>query len=472
MKTLIRSLSLAVLLIPALAAERPNILLILADDCTFSDLPLYGGRNAKTPNIDRLAGEGLTFNHAYVSAAMCQPCRSELYSGQFPLRNGAAWNHSASRPETTSLPHHLRPLGYRVGITGKTHVTPRKAFPFDDVPGFDDNCVRNPTRPHDLTGIRDYMSAEKHKEPFCLVVALVEPHVPWVMGDASAYPPEKIQLPPFLADTPETRGNFSRYLAEITYMDGQVGEILGVLEKSGQADNTVVLFSSEQGAQFPGCKWTNWETGVHTAMVARWPGRIAAGKRSDALVQYADVAPTLIELAGGTVEKAHFDGASFASVLAGKSEKHREFAYSLHNNLPEGPAYPIRSVTDGRHRYIRNLTPGSPHVIKWVMGSQKEHNDYWASWMGANPLTQPKVCKLAARALSGPAELLYRLDDDRFNLHDIATEASASAEKKRLTAALDAWLARQHDPGIPVDTPAALKAARQGAHLHGIAPQQ
>jgi uncharacterized sulfatase len=92
-------------------AGRPNFLLILADDCTFNDLPLYGGENARTPHIDRLAAEGLTFDRAYLCSAMCQPCRAELFTGQFPMRNGCAWNHSASRPATESVPQHLGALG-------------------------------------------------------------------------------------------------------------------------------------------------------------------------------------------------------------------------------------------------------------------------------------------------------------------------------------------------------------------------
>ena len=93
----------------------------MADDCTYNDLALYGGQNAKTPTIDRLATQGLTFNLAYLSEAMCQPCRAELYSGQYPMRNGCAWNHSSSRPTVTSMPQHLKALGYRVGIAGKVH---------------------------------------------------------------------------------------------------------------------------------------------------------------------------------------------------------------------------------------------------------------------------------------------------------------------------------------------------------------
>ncbi len=222
----------------------------MADDCTHNDLPMYGGQNAKTPNLEQLASDGLLFNRAYLAEAMCQPCRAELYSGLFPMRNGCAWNHSASLPETLSLPHHLGKLGYRVGLAGKVHVAPQKAFPFENVGGFDKSCVRKPTQAHDLAATKEFISRDDG--PFCLVVALVEPHVPWVMGDASAYPPAELKLPPNIADTESTRDAFSRYLAEITYMDGQVGELLQTLEESGRAQDTLVLFTSEQGSQFPG----------------------------------------------------------------------------------------------------------------------------------------------------------------------------------------------------------------------------
>ena len=295
------------------AAKTPNVLIIMADDCTHNDLPLYGGQNAKTPNIDALAASGLTFNKAYLASAMCQPCRAELFTGQYPMTNGCAWNHPASRPDMASMPQHLQPLGYRVGIAGKIHVKPASVFPFEKVSGFDPSCVRDPTNAHNLQGVRQFMAEDL--SPFCLVVALVEPHVPWVMGDPSAYPPKKIKLPPNVADTPRTREDFGKYLAEITYMDSQVGELLQTLEDVGKADDTLVLFTSEQGSQFPGCKWTNWDTGLHTALVARWPGKITAGKRTDAIVQYCDVLPTLIELAGSSPDPGEFDGMSFRSVL-------------------------------------------------------------------------------------------------------------------------------------------------------------
>ncbi len=447
------------------ASESPNFLFILADDCTFNDLPLYGGENARTPNLDHLAAQGLTFDRAYLSMAICQPCRAELYSGQFPLRNGCAWNHSASHPHTKSLPHYLEPLGYRVGLAGKGHVKPAKVFPFEEVPGFDPSCVRQPTNPHDLAGIREFISRDS--DPFCLVVALVDPHIPWVMGDASKYPPEAIKLPPNLADTPTTREHFSNYLAEITYMDSQVGEILETLDRSGKREDTVVLFSSEQGSQFPGCKWTNWDTGLHTALIASWPGKIAAGERTDAIVMYADVVPTFLALAGGE-PAPNLDGTNFAPVLTGKTSAHREFAYGIHNNLPEGPRYPIRTVTNGQFRYIRNLLPDEIYIEKHLMGGGRLNNPYWATWVGANPLQEgTNAYAMVKRYMSRPAEQLYQTSEDPYELLNLAENPEFQAVKETLSAELDRWMEMQMDPGAAVDTVEALMAARKGTHLHG-----
>ncbi|TDU69364.1 putative sulfatase [Prosthecobacter fusiformis] len=473
MKTFLLFLAQMAILSGNLTAARPNILIILADDCTHNDLAVYGGKNAKTPNIDTLASQGLTFNRAYVSEAMCQPCRAELYTGQFPMRNGCAWNHSASRPGTRSLPQHLGALGYRVGLAGKSHVLPEEAYPFEKVPGFDPNCVRNPTQAHDLDGVHKFISRQKD-QAFCLVVALVEPHVPWVMGDASQYPPKKIQLPPNIADTPKTRDDFSHYLAEITYMDGQVGQVLNALKESGHEEDTLVIFTSEQGSQFPGNKWTNWDTGLHTALIARWPGHVAPGMRTDAIVQYADVVPTLIELGGG-LDKApgtRFDGTSFSEVLFGKKSSHREYAYGVHNNIPEGPAYPIRTVSNGEYRYIRNVTPGEIYIEKHVMGIQGGgalNNPYWPTWV-ANSWNTPETYHLVKRYLTRPGEELYHTALDPYEMTNLATDPKHAATRSHLAEELDRWLAEQGDPGAKQDTHEAHQAAKRGEHLYFAKP--
>ena len=436
----------------ALATESPNFLFILADDCTFNDLPIYGGENARTPHIDKLASEGLVFNRAYVSQAICQPCRSELYTGLYPWRNGSAYNHSASKKGLESLPQLLRSLGYRVGISGKVHVRPKSVFPFKVVPGFDTDCVRNPTEPHSVKGIRKFMARED--QPFCLFVCLTEPHVPWVMGDPAEYPIDKIRLPPNIADTELTRRNFAAYLAEITYMDSQVGDILQALKASGQEENTMVMFSSEQGSQFPGCKWTVWDTGLHTALIARWPGRVAASQKTEAMVQYADVAPTFIDLAGGELNPSEHDGSSFAGVLTGSTDSHREFAYGIHNNIPEGPAYPSRAVTDGTYRYIRNLSPEAIYIQKFLMsydGEASNRCNYWGQWI-FDSWSNENTGMLLNRYMNRPAEELYRTDLDPFELNNLAGNPEYAEQLTRLSKELDAWMLSQGDPGVAADT--------------------
>jgi N-sulfoglucosamine sulfohydrolase len=450
---------------PGLSAGTPNVLIIMADDCTYNDLPLYGGQNAQTPNLEKLAATGLTFNRAYLAEAMCQPCRAELYSGLYPMRNGCAWNHSASLPETLSMPHHFGGLGYRVGIAGKVHVLPESAFPFESVDGFDGSCVRNPTKSHDLTAVTEFMVRDK-QQPFCLVVALVEPHVPWVMGDASAYPVDQIKLPPNIADTPLTRESFARYLAEITYMDGQVGELLDVLDGSGLADDTLVLFTSEQGSQFPGNKWTNWDTGLHTALIARMPGVVPVGRRTDALVQYADVLPTLLEMAGAEFEPSQFDGTSFAEVLRGTKQAHRKYVYGVHNNVPEGPPFPIRSISDGTYRYVRNLKPANLYIERHLMGTKGDgslNNPYWQTWVW-DAADTPKTYALVSRYLVRPAEALYHTAADPYELQNLVGSESRSEIMQMLSAELDRWLESQADPGIEQDTSAAHQAAKKGQH--------
>ena len=448
-------------------ASKPNILVIIADDCTHNDLPLFGGQNAKTPRIDAFAKQGLVFNKAYVSEAMCQPCRSEMYSGQHPIRNGAAWNHSGSRLDTKTLPHFMEDLGYRVGLAGKVHVTPKAVFPFERVEGFDISCVRSPTKEHETNSIEQFMTRDVD-EPFCLVVALVEPHVPWVMGDRSQYPDDKIKLPPYMVDTPTTRDAYARYLAEITYMDGQVGEILDTLESTGKANETLVLFTSEQGAQIPGCKWTNWDNGLHTALIARWPGRIDAGYRTDGIVQYADFAPTFVELAGGDAGDHNFDGTSFLGTLFDCKKPHRSFAYGVHNNIPEGPAYPIRTVTNGEFRYIRNLSPDEIYIEKHLMGVKGNgalNNPYWSTWVFESGQTEEAEA-IVKRYIKRPAEELYRTSEDPFELTNLVGDPRYAAIKEELSRELDLWMHDQNDPGIPMDTREAHTAAKKGKHIY------
>ncbi len=466
-KCLLSILMLAVVLAASGQDRPPNFLLIIADDITYNDLPLYGGSNIETPNIDRLASEGLTFDRAYLSIAMCNPCRTELYTGLYPFRNGSSWNHSAARTGTRSVVHHLGDLGYRVGLSGKKHVSPADSFPFEEVPG-----VPNPrgivSEPEFDTGkIREFMERDA-RQPFFLVTAFHEAHAAWTVGHPERLDAGRIVLPDNVADTPRTREQFVTYLAEIVAWDWEVGRVLDALAESGQADNTVVILTSEQGSAFPGNKWTNWNTGVHTTLVVRWPERIAPGKRTDALVQYADVLPTLVA-AAGSEPGARFDGSSFLPVLLGHASRHRDYVYLMHNNVPEGAPYPIRAIADQRWHYIWNLLPERLYFEKHMMGGFRS-NWFWESWLaqtGPNrgtPINRRAV-ELVNRFMRRPAEQLYDVATDPYQMKNLIGDLNLRGVRDRMAAELGLWMQSQGDPGAALDTEAQWNAARVGNHI-------
>jgi N-sulfoglucosamine sulfohydrolase len=441
--------------------RKPNMLIIVADDCTYSDLALYGGQNVSTPNIDKLASQGLTFNKAYVSMSMCTPSRSELFTGLSPLRNGASWNHAETRNGTKSIVQYLDEQGYRTGIAGKIHVFPETVFPFQKVPGVERNCVSK-TADFSTEGMEDFIN-RSDDQPFCLVSALVVPHIPWTVGDASHFDPDELKLPSYLADTKETRENFAKYLAEIEVLDRQVGEVLRILDESGKADNTLVIFTSEQGAQFPYCKWTNWDMGVHTGFTVRWPGEIAPNTRTDALIQYNDVLPTILDILGADIE-ARFDGSSFLKVLTGEKETHRKYAYFMHNNIPEGPAYPIRSITDGEYHLIHNLKADALYIEKHLM-AEMPVNSYWSSWIFESSNNE-SIRQLVNGYMKRSELELYHTPSDPFqrnNLKDIPKNKSRRVDLER---ALSDWRFDQNDPGILLDTWDAFRSGKKGEHKY------
>ncbi|MEX2569624.1 MAG: sulfatase [Cyclobacteriaceae bacterium] len=424
---------------------KPNFLIIYGDDANYEEFSLYGGKNIDTPNIDRLAKEGLTFNKVFQAIAICAPSRAELYTGMYPVRNGVAWNHATARPGIKSIVHHLGDLGYRVGITGKLHAGPKNVFPFQEL---------DILKGGDIDGEKLQEYAEQ-EQPFALIIASGEPHEPWNRGNPDKFDPDKLHLPPYFVDTQYTRELYTNYLAEMEHLDLQVGQSLKALEKSGKANNTLVLFTSEHGSPFPGGKWTNWNTGVHTAFVARWPGVISPGQRTDALIQYADVLPTLVDIVGGTVNKSEFDGTSFLPVLKGDTDQHREYVYFMHNNVPEGPPYPIRSVTNGTHHYIRNLTPENIYIEKHIFGGRAVE-PFLVTWFYKST-TDTHARNMLNRFIHRPAEELYNMEQDPFEFENLAAETEFENIKRELSNALDAWMESQNDPGEALDSWEAYK---------------
>lgn len=421
--------------------QKPNILLILADDLAWNDAGCYGNPEVHTPNIDSLAKQGLKFTQAFTATAMCAPTRQQLYTGVFPVRNGAYPNHSKVKKGTQSIVHHLQALGYRVGLRGKKHFGPTESFPFD--------------KPK---GISEYMT--KDNAPFCLIFASHHPHPKW--PQPKGYESDKITVPPFLVDNAETRQALCRYYTAVTAFDSEVGNYLNILEESGRADNTIVIVTSEQGPDLPGGKWTCYDYGLRTQFIVKWPNVTQPGKETDAMIQYVDVLPTLIEIAGGNPvdidtrltggpnSGTGFDGRSFMSVLRGKATQHNKVVFGAHTTqgIIAGKPYPIRSIRDRRYKYIMNLMPDA--IFQNIM-TEKNYENIWNSWV-RDAKTDKRAATLTKRYQHRPPEEFYDVDKDPFEQNNLAEQPQYRERMNQMKEQLEAWMAQQGDKGVETET--------------------
>lgn len=441
-------------------ANPPNLVYVMADDCTYTDLGVYGGQ-AYTPNLERLAVQGMRFNNCWQSAPMCAPTRMNILTGLYPVRSGAYPNHSQVRPGTRSIVQHLKPQGYRLALVGKSHISPRKIFDFEYI-----SENKNP----DLQAAEKFVrECAEAGTPFCLLIMSKHPHDPWDSGDPSRYPPAKLKLPPHWVDTPETRDCFSRYLAEITVFDRQVGQTMELIESAGISSNTLLIVTSEQGSVFPYAKWTCYAEGLRSGMLVRWPGRIKAGIQSDALVEFADILPTQLEAVGVTAAEP-LDGKSFLPVLLGKADEHKQYTFGIHtttgikdSELPFG----IRSVRDKRYSYIRNLHPENrfQNVI-----NNKPTAEYFPSWRKRAAEGDADAAAKVLRYDRRPPEELYDRKADPLELRNLVGNPEYTGIKERLSAQLDEWMERQGDLGRATEENAADHYADWNRKKLGLPP--
>lgn len=411
----------------------PNFLFVIADDCTYWDMECYGGQ-AKTPNLNRLCREGMKFTSCFQAAPMCSPTRHCLYTGIYPVKSGAYPNHTFVKPGTKSVAHYMQRAGYRVALSGKTHINPKESFPFEY------SGRSNP----DMDVISQWMTECKSGgTPFCLFACSNEPHTPWNKGDASAYPPDSLNLPEFFVDTPATREGYSRYLAEITYYDEQVGQLLDLLDKHGLADNTLVMVVSEQGNSFTHAKWTCYDMGLQSGMVVRWPGRVQPGAVTDAMVEYVDVLPTFLA-AAMIPEPYGLDGKSFLRVLTGEANRHKDFSYGIHttrgiNNGSD--SFGIRSIRSSKYRYVLNLNPDT------LFTNAVNRTDWWKEWVALSESGDAHAQKMVTAYQRRPGEELFDVVADPHNQINLANKAELAEIKSELRERLMAWMASQGDEG-------------------------
>lgn len=434
-------------------AEKPNIVLIMADDLTWHDIEPYGSNVVKTPNLARLADEGLSFDNMFTATAMCAPTRQQILTGLFPVRNGAFPNHGKVYKGTKSIFHYLQDLGYETGLIGKKHIGPDSSFPFKNIGG--QNHDGGEGMDIDLSKAEKFIN-DSGDNPYLLVVTSNQPHGPLNRGDRSAYPPEDINVPPYLVDTKMTRENLSAYYAEITYLDSLVGRTLDIIDDSKEQENTIVIFTSEQGSGMPFGKWTNYDNGLKTAFIVRWPGKIEKDTRTAAMAQYVDVVPTILDIVGenpddidtGTPDaygNRGFDGRSFRKVLEGKTGDFRDYVFGVHTTrgiIKGSDSYPIRSVRSDKYLYIHNLN--SEGKFSNVVTNGKLLED----WKNTGREEDHKRAEFYEKR---PAEELYDVRKDPYQLNNIIDEPGYEEVVKTLKSELAQFMKQQGDKGIETE---------------------
>ncbi|WP_234979657.1 sulfatase family protein [Chitinophaga niabensis] len=419
------------------------MVIFLTDDLNQTDVGCYGNTDVRTPNMDSLAAEGMRFNKAYAAAPICTPSRSAMFTGLYPFRNGSQMNHFTVKPNTANLPQLLKKLGYRVVIAGKTDVFPLHNFPFERIGeefGRYAPIENRLDRKKETVQMIESHFKEHPEQPICLIVAPWVPHVPWFPN--KDFIPGKLKLPNYLADTKATRQALSAYYQSIGEADKMLGEVMQALDKAGQKNSTMLMFISDQGAQFPSAKWTTYDQGLRVPMIVRWPGKVIPGTVSDALVSLVDLTPTLVDLAGGKKPEG-LDGESFKNVLLNRKKDHHSYIFAETSMEPHFwyNYTPSRTViTDDGFHYIKNYHPGVRFVTHIDKVEQNEF--YFDTWVAAAE-NDPKARFLLNRYSYHPPDELYNLNTDRDEFNNLALDPAYNNKTVMLKKLLDKELARQ-----------------------------
>lgn len=491
-------------------AKQPNIVFCFADDWGryASAYRTLGGRSpnaiVKTPNFDRVAGEGVLFNNAFVNAPSCTPCRSSLLSGQYFFRTGrgailqgAIWDS-----KIPTYPLLLQDAGYHIGHTYKVWSP---GTPVDAPYGAKERAYNQAGRRFNgfsqyvsraenieaakqdlLNEVRDnfrgFLKDREDGQPFCYWFGPTNCHRKWIQGSGKelwGLNPDDLKgrLPAFLPDTEVVRQDFCDYLGEVQAFDAGVGVILNELERLGEVENTLVVVSGDHGAPgFPNGKCNLYDFGVHVALAARWGNKIPAGRVVDDFVNLPDLAPTFLEAAGVEPPQV-MTGRSLIPVVTSKQSgivdptrdhvvvgRERHVARARPENLP----YPQRAIRTKDFLYIRNFKPE-----RWPMGvapgyglpagkspSYEQVKSNTFACFGDLDASPTKAFVFANRDQPGmqkyfdfafarrPAEELFDLKKDPDQVNNVADDPAYAEQKAKLAERLMSVLKANGDPRV------------------------
>lgn len=416
----------------------PNIIWILSEDIS-TELACYGTPVVQTPNLDRLATDGILYTHAYTTAPVCSPSRSAMITGMYQTRIGAH-HHRSHRNDDYQLPapvkpitHYLREAGYFTvnATTPATGVVEALKTDFN---------FSTSQPPFDGTD----WSQRPGKQPFFAQITIHETHrsKAWQTSVKQHRPridSSTVLLPPYYPDHPIARADWATYLESIQLMDTYVGKILQRLEDEGIANNTVVFFSGDNGRCHIRDKQFLYEGGIHVPLIVRYPNSVKGGQVSDAFVSAIDVSAQILKLAGVPLPR-YLDGKPFM----GPDAVPRRYIFAARDRMDE-TVDRMRSVRDRQFKYIKNYFPQRPYM----QPNQYKEQQY-PMWNLLKELYQQgKLTPAQARfaAPTKPPEELYDLTTDPHELINLATLPAHRKTLQAMRRTLENWIAETNDQG-------------------------
>jgi len=450
-------------------AAPPNVLLIVSED-NGPELGCYGDPHARTPNLDKLASGGVRFNRAFVPQAGCSQSRASLLTGLYPHQHGqiglATWGFRMYREDTSNMPRSLKVAGYRTGIIGKLHIQPESAFPFDfqEIPGSNFNRRR----------LGDYarfaeLFITAADTPFFLAVNFPDAHDPWLrQADGLPRSPQtgaEVQAMSYMGvDPPALREMVADYYNSLARLDSCVGELLAVLDRSGKADNTLVIYMGDHGADMLRGKRTCYEGGLRIPLIVRWPGS-AQPRVSDELVSTIDIMPTVLA-ACGAAPVPELPGVPLQPLFADVPAAWRTHLFAeYHTHAAASNYHPQRSVRTDQFKLIENLLPDTLNpdyadTIRKLEGDARERgqSDFKGSLPRAIEAASPDVRAAYAVMEKPPRFELYDLHADPHEFRNLAETPEHAATLAELTQALTQWRHRTQDPLLDAQNLARLTA--------------
>jgi N-sulfoglucosamine sulfohydrolase len=428
--------------------DSPNIILIIADDMNWDDSGAYGHRGIRTPNIDRLADEGIKFTNAFVTTSSCSPSRASIITGMYPHQTDAEQLHWPVPADKLTFVEKLRDAGYWTAQAGKWHLGDALTDRFDFLASenaFSDLVPGNEIPvlpPADGSGCHLWAATLKYRpagKPFFLWLAALDPHRPYEENIISQpHDPDMAVIPPYMPDTPEVRKDFALYYDEISRMDDYIGRVMEELKKQGVAENTLILLISDNGRPFPRDKTTMYEGGIKTPFIIRWPAVVQPGSVSPSLVSTVDIAPTFLALAG-IKPGAGFAGEDFSPVLTSPDTEIRDYVFAQAHWHDAERMY--RAVRDSKYKYIRNFYPDLPNTPP----ADALKSPTFQSMLALKESGKLSEAQMNVFVAPSPPEELYDIVNDPFELNNLAGDAGYSEVLERMQLVLRDFMSSTND---------------------------